>query len=417
MKSTIMLQFIFSAALILCTYLLTAQSALIMPEKIERIFPKWVGNGDREFDGHGPKITGNVRLSISEGKGQLIAHINFTLEETEGDKTKAVVNETRLVYNAPAGKQIKQIINPTTLQSDFDYVQQGHGPRRKNAAAGGPVSHISIQGDTGGYDVGNNTNDDSYVSVYFKGLVIELEPLPAGVSEIRISKTIIATALKDKLKGTTGRLNTYGTRNGDTWYKKDDSWIKFPEEVRSDKMMIDGLIEVKYEGWRYYYNDINLSGISAKADGKYIQVYLSWEGDGPEARGECVNHTLCALGSPSLQLNDFQIFISLRPVVQGGKLGYDKGDIQVNFKYAYGADCGLASFLCNEVFKDIIASSFFNAKFLLASGLRPNETSGQISDALNNGVLDYIKLTPIGRSASAIVDVTDDGNNLRVRFR
>jgi hypothetical protein len=417
MKPNVAIKLVFLAAVFLFANILAAQRTLILPEKIEKVFPKKV-NGDREFDGHGPKISGNIRLSISEGKGQLIAHINFTLEETEGDKTKAIIdNETRLVYNAPPGKQIKQIINPTNLQSDFDYVQQGHGPRRKNAAAGGPVSHIIIQGDTGGNDVGNNTNDDSYVSVYFNGLVIELEPLPAGVSELKISKNIIAVALRSKLKGTTGRLNTYGTRNGDSWYKNDDCWIKFPEEVSTERKKINTGPDLKYEGWRYYYNDINLSGISAKTDGKYIQVYLSWEGDGPEARGECVTNPLCALGSPSLQLNDFQVFISIRPVVQGGKLGYDKGDIQASFKYAFGADCGLAGFICNEVFKDIIASSFFGAQFFLADALRPSKTSDEITEALNKGVLDFIRATHGGSSASTIVGVTDTGSDLRVRYR
>lgn len=104
----------------MCTTMIVfSQRTLVAPINQQRIFPEWV-QGDRDFWGHGPLVSGTVRVVVSEGKGQLIAFINLRLEETEGDRSAAEINETRLIYNAPAGKQIRSIINPASTTSEFN---------------------------------------------------------------------------------------------------------------------------------------------------------------------------------------------------------------------------------------------------------------------------------------------------------
>src|SRR5690242_19497157 len=165
-----------------------AQRTLIAPTNPSRIFPR-MANGDRDFWGHGPRVTGDVRVVISEGKSQLIAFINLRLEETEGDHSAATIDETRLIFNAPAGKQIRSVITPASLTSHVDFTLPKGGLNRVNAPRGGPLSHLLVNGDTGGLDIGNNTEDDSHVSVFFNGMVVELEPLEPAIREISISKT------------------------------------------------------------------------------------------------------------------------------------------------------------------------------------------------------------------------------------
>ena len=392
-----------------------AQRIPVVPINPPRIFPRWSG-GDRDFWGHGPKVSGDIRVVITEGKAQIIAFINLKLEEVNGD-SKASIDETRLIYNAPAGKQIRSIIFPGGATTHVDYTLPAGGMNRVNPVRGGPVSYLMVNGDTGGLDIGNNTDGDSYVSVIFNGMVIELEPLPVGVREFNLTKTLFTNALSAQLRGTQGRLNTYGPRHGDSWFLENDSWIKFPDAIRRDKIFFSDLQEILILPRRYYYNDINLQSITARVAGQYAQVNVNWESEGPELRGECVNDAGCMFGTPTVQLDNFNIKINIRPMAIGGKLGYDVFDIQVDFGYNFNADCGVLSALCGEIFKDPLQNAFFQSRFILAGVLQAPDTRTQISDALTKGVLDVVHSFGGFPGATQIVDITDNGANLIIRCR
>ncbi len=396
---------------------LFAQRTLVAPLNPPKIFPNWV-KGDREFMGHGPRVTGAVRLALSEGRGQITAFINLRLEETTGDSSTAVINETRLVYSAPAGRQIRSIITPTSLTDRFDFVlpKGGRNPVRPPVNSG-PVNYLLVNGDGNGTDIGNNTDDDSYINVLFRAIVVELEPIPETVREVRLPKTLLAATIQGTLAGTRGRLNTFGPRHGDSWFLPRDAWIKFPNAVSRDTMFLSQLQEVVISPRRYYYNDINLNSIRGDANGQYLRLTANWESDGPEFRGECVNDAGCMFGTPTVQLNNFRIAMNVRPFVAGGRLMYDQFDVQVDFNYDYSADCGVITELCKEVFKDPVQNAFFNARFMLANVLGSSFTLDQISAALTSGVLNFART--IGRfpEASAVVEVLDDGRDLIVRVR
>ncbi|MER3497709.1 MAG: hypothetical protein C4308_03245 [Chitinophagaceae bacterium] len=289
------------------------QRTLVAPQNPPRIFPQWVG-GNRDFWGHGPRVTGDIRITVTEGRGQIIAFINLRLEETEGDHSAAEINETRLLYSAPAGKQIRAIGFPTELSDHFDTKLPRGGLNRINPPTNrGPVNFLTINGDGESKDIGNNTNDDSYVMITFRGFVVELEDLPKRVREISIPKTSLASTIQSRLRGTTGKLNTYGERHGDSWFKPRDAWMKFPNDIRPDTIFFDQLQEVLISPRRYNYNDINLQSIRGSVNGQYIRLNVNWESDGPEFRGECVNDVGCMFGSPTVQLNNFSIQINVRP--------------------------------------------------------------------------------------------------------
>mgnify|MGYP001770973650 CR=1 FL=1 len=289
------------------------QRTLVAPQNPPRIFPQWVG-GNRDFWGHGPRVTGDIRITVTEGRGQIIAFINLRLEETEGDHSAAEINETRLLYSAPAGKQIRAIGFPTELSDHFDTKLPRGGLNRINPPTNrGPVNFLTINGDGESKDIGNNTNDDSYVMITFRGFVVELEDLPKRVREISIPKTSLASTIQSRLRGTTGKLNTYGERHGDSWLKPRDAWMKFPNDIRPYTIFFDQLQEVLISPRRYNYNDINLQSIRGSVNGQYIRLNVKWESDGPEFRGECVNDVGCMFGSPTVQLNNFSIQINVRP--------------------------------------------------------------------------------------------------------
>lgn len=393
-----------------------SQRTLVAPEATGKIFPRWV-NGDRDFWGQGPKFSGKVRVAISEGKSQLYAYLDLVLEEMAGDHSMAKINESRLIYSAPAGKQIKAIINPSGNTTTMNVNLTRGGISRLNAPRNGPVSHFIVNGDGESKDIGNNSNDDSYVSVFFSGMVIELEPLPAGIQEININKKIFGGVVQDKLNGTRGKINTYGPRHGDSWFKPKDAWIKFPNDIREDTMYLDAIKEIPITPRRYYYNDIRLQTVQVNSEGKYLQIKVNWESEGPEIRGECVNDAGCMFGSPSVQLDNFKILINLRPSVSGGKLTYDEKDIQVRFTYKFSADCGVLADLCKEVFKDPLESALFRSSFIMSDIMKGNETRTQISNSLTDGILQYIRAFRRNETVSQIIDVRDAGNNIVIRYR
>lgn len=77
----------------------------------EWLCPSRLTRGDREFDGHGPRIKSEVKLRISPSGTQLIADISFWAQETQHDWSTTEGNWSKVVYDAPYGKKITEIIS------------------------------------------------------------------------------------------------------------------------------------------------------------------------------------------------------------------------------------------------------------------------------------------------------------------
>jgi hypothetical protein len=182
-------------------------------------------------------------------------------------------------------------------------------------------------------------------------------------------------------------------------------------------MFFTQMQEVLISPRRYNYNDINLRNIRGDVNQQYLRLSVNWESDGPEFRGECVNDVGCMFGSPTVQLDNFSIKINVRPFVAGSRLLYDPWDIQVDFAYNYSADCGILDALCTEIFKDPVQNAFFNARFMLASVLREAATLDQISVALTDGLMTFIRVPSRFPGATQIVEVIDRGNDFSIRCR
>lgn len=135
--------------------------------------------GDREFNGNGPRITTTVNLSIEPRfRRSVRATVNFSAIETSGDSSSVSGSWTRTIYIAPVGKTIAEILSDTS--SSFNFVGPGAGAE---VAMGGAnisedrfgfstneevrmralpnteaVSRLFFVGDTGGSDI---SSDDS----------------------------------------------------------------------------------------------------------------------------------------------------------------------------------------------------------------------------------------------------------------
>ncbi len=85
----------------------------------EWLCPNRLTRGDREFDGHGPRIKSEVKLRISNDGTSLWADITFWAQETQQDWSTAEGSWTRKVYDAPYGKRITAIRSDKASRTQF----------------------------------------------------------------------------------------------------------------------------------------------------------------------------------------------------------------------------------------------------------------------------------------------------------
>ena len=210
----------------------------------EALCPQKVISGDREFDGHGPRVQSTVRLRISPDKTSLIADLNLLAKETTADWSNTRGDWSRTVYKAPSGKKISAIVSDKVSTTKFisppggfqflvpgadvakalytflDYTDIksgvlkafGYGPNEKSALSalvkgtidngntvvqvpsvdGALVKFFHIVGDTGGPDISddNNCNDDTrIVKIEFFPAKIKLE----NINNVKVSNKVRAS--------------------------------------------------------------------------------------------------------------------------------------------------------------------------------------------------------------------------------
>lgn len=131
--------------------------------------------GDREFDGNGPRIRASVDISRSNDLRSLVANVTFDAKETNNN-SHATGSWRKIIYRAPEGETIREIVSPTN--SSVDYVSSGQNLNKIGGSqlVGGLAEYFEIVGDTGGDDISTdeNCNDDTKMSVRFNPITIQV---------------------------------------------------------------------------------------------------------------------------------------------------------------------------------------------------------------------------------------------------
>lgn len=147
--------------------------------------PSVLINGDREFNGNGPQISGTVSLTLANNNTELRATVQFEAIETGGDVSRTKQTWEKIIYTAPGGKKIASIIGSnlpstfffTSVKAGFvadrlvkgDVVHTNFPRARTNdepiTVSGNVVYKIEIIGDTAGDDISTDTNcnDDTRI--------------------------------------------------------------------------------------------------------------------------------------------------------------------------------------------------------------------------------------------------------------
>jgi len=105
----------------------------------------------------------------------LRAHVQYHLIETQTDWTEARYDEYITLYTAPAGKAISEITSADYL--NYNYTDYSHSPLTISFNSQTLASKFISNGDTSGNDVGNCTDDDAYLSVYWNPITVQLRTL------------------------------------------------------------------------------------------------------------------------------------------------------------------------------------------------------------------------------------------------
>ncbi|HUM45927.1 MAG TPA: thiol-activated cytolysin family protein [Chitinophagales bacterium] len=145
------------------------------PNSEIKLCPVKLGNGDKEFDGHGPDISVSVTLEIRNNGKELWRVVEFDAIETQSDYTHAVQDpdwEEVKIFTAPSGKKIKQINSDKS--TSYDYEDTDHEEDVKEFSSSELIDKFKIKGDTNGDDVGNCTDDDVYLSIYYNTIELVL---------------------------------------------------------------------------------------------------------------------------------------------------------------------------------------------------------------------------------------------------
>ena len=97
----------------------SATTTIRLQDINESLCPKDVLQGDREFDGHGPKVQCQVDLRIGDEGRAIYADIFIRARETTHDWSTTERRWARKVYDAPAGKRIKSINSDRSSYTEF----------------------------------------------------------------------------------------------------------------------------------------------------------------------------------------------------------------------------------------------------------------------------------------------------------
>ncbi len=140
------------------------------PASHKNLCPTHTG-GDKEFDGHGPEVESWAKLRNVNNK-EIYADLYLHEKETRSDWTECSGNWSFLIYTAPTGWKIEEII--TDIQSTTNYTDTDHALDVPTVSGGRLVSKFEIMGDTGGNDVDHCTSDDAYMNVFFNKVKVKI---------------------------------------------------------------------------------------------------------------------------------------------------------------------------------------------------------------------------------------------------
>jgi hypothetical protein len=143
----------------------------VSPKSMTRLCPDHIG-GDREFNGHGPNVNCWAKLEIRNQR-QVWVKVYLHAKETKSDWSECEGSWEKLLYECEPDWTIRRIL--TDMTSEASYTDTDHSLDAPSVDGGYLVRRFEVMGDTDDKDIGNCTDDDVYMNVYFNEVRIEIQ--------------------------------------------------------------------------------------------------------------------------------------------------------------------------------------------------------------------------------------------------
>ena len=139
--------------------------------ELKNLYPKHI-SGDRDFKGHGPRMTVGARLSVAADGRSVRRLVTLIAQEFPvGDGTFAMSSWIDTFLIAPAGYEI---VAPPALEQTTVYLDHDYGID-KPTLSGSLIEDLATVGDIYGYDVGEAANGCRIVYIRFKPVTYTLK--------------------------------------------------------------------------------------------------------------------------------------------------------------------------------------------------------------------------------------------------
>jgi hypothetical protein len=122
--------------------------------------------GDRDFKGHGPKVS--TRIELVTSAGEIRARVSMRARETKSDWTTAEGGRDFALFSPDPGWRIDRVVGDQS--TTHEYTDGDHAVDSFNLGSGELVRRLEYVGDTDGSEAGTRTQ----VEVTFNELRIEL---------------------------------------------------------------------------------------------------------------------------------------------------------------------------------------------------------------------------------------------------
>jgi len=193
-------------------------------------------------------------------------------------------------------------------------------------------------------------------------MLLNASHLMAETKDIPVPKAMLATTINAALSATQINIDTYGSKNGTSWYH-DNSYVLTPDGQKQKMSLpeITYLLKSTVTGntmrtWKAYVNDFATTSLSVVPDNDQFKLNAVFESAGEEIKTKCINrqNKECTLNvERDGEINNAVLSVKLKPVVLDNSIGYAtnpavsfSADIKMNNKL-----CNIGGDICNRITK------------------------------------------------------------------
>lgn len=179
---------------------------------------------------------------------------------------------------------------------------------------------------------------------------------PAQAATRQIPASTIAQILNVGLSGSEIRLNSFGSQNGNSWHRPNDSYVSF-FGVRTNFDIEEFSRRIHRRTYAYNVNNIRSQSIRVTPRGDAFELTVTFQPNSSGIKGMCRGprgFRNCVIGkdkaAPDVSWRNPQLTVLLVPQVDNGGLAFHATQVTVGGQFNVGGICRLlGQGFCNRV--------------------------------------------------------------------